>query len=185
LPLPTDAVAACADCGRLPPPWQSATCAVDYAHPWDALVSRLKFQARPALAAPIAGLMAEAIGSPGPIDLVLPVPLSSARLAERGYNQAWEIARRLAPRFRLAAAADLLHKLVDAAHQSGLKRAERERNLRGAFMVEPGQRARIAGRRIALVDDVLTTGATARACTEALQRAGAASVAVWCFARTP
>ena len=164
--------------------------AVAYAFPWDRLVARLKFQAQPELAGLLADVMQRALtaaherpGTPA-VQCVLPVPLSTARLAERGYNQAWELARRLARRQGLAARADLLLRLRDTPHQVGLSRAERQRNLRDAMWVDP-RAGRVAGLHLALVDDVLTTGGTAAAATLALRAAGAASVQVWVLARTP
>ncbi|HSB99637.1 MAG TPA: phosphoribosyltransferase family protein, partial [Burkholderiaceae bacterium] len=117
--------------------------------------------------------------------LLLPVPLSHERLRERGYNQAWELARRLAQRLQIDAAPTVLQRGRDTAHQVGMTRRERERNLRDAFWVEPQGRPALQGRRVALVDDVLTTGATAHAAALALRRAGAAAVDVWVVARTP
>jgi ComF family protein len=112
------------------------------------------------------------------------VPLSRERLRERGYNQAWELARRLARRLGLAARADVLQRSRDTPHQIGMSRAEREHNLRDAFWIEPVQRWRLQGAHVALIDDVLTTGATAHAAALALTRAGAARVDVWVAART-
>jgi ComF family protein len=119
------------------------------------------------------------------VDRVLPVPLSTQRLRERGFNQSWELARRLGQIFGLACSADLLLRPVDTAHQLELSLLERAHNLRGAFMVAPQQRQAIVGQRLALVDDVMTTGATLREATRALLEAGAASVDAWAVARTP
>ena len=116
---------------------------------------------------------------------MLPVPLSAARLQERGFNQSWELARRLGRIFGLTCLADLLQRPVDTAHQVDLSLQERDRNLRGAFMVTPGQHQKVAGRRVAVVDDVMTTGATLREATRTLLLAGASSVDVWAVARTP
>jgi ComF family protein len=116
---------------------------------------------------------------------VLPVPLSPARLRERGYNQAWELARRLAVQRGLPAKAQWLQRLRDTPHQVGLSRSERERNLRDAMWVPPEGQAGVAGQHVALVDDVMTTGMTAAAGARALKAAGAASVQVWVVARTP
>ncbi|MDE2453346.1 MAG: ComF family protein, partial [Burkholderiales bacterium] len=101
-----------------------------------------------------------------------------------GYNQAWELARRLARLCGCAARADLLLRPVETRHQAELARAERVANLRAAFCVEPHRRALLARRRIALVDDVLTTGATASEAARTLLAAGAAAVDVWVIART-
>jgi predicted amidophosphoribosyltransferase len=117
--------------------------------------------------------------------MVLPVPRAPARLRERGFNQAWELARRVASQVRLPTRADVLQRGRDTTHQIGLARAERLRNLRHAFMVLPDAASAVAGRDVALVDDVMTTGATAAACAQALQAAGARAVQLWVVARTP
>jgi len=116
---------------------------------------------------------------------LLPVPLARERLRERGYNQAWELARRLGRHLRIATTPALLQRSRDTAHQIGMTRAERERNLRDAFWIEPTERIQLQGRAVALIDDVLTTGATAHAAALALTRAGATAVDVWVVARTP
>jgi ComF family protein len=178
------------DCGACllePPPFERTICVADYGFPWDRLIADFKFHGRAELAGPLADPLTRAVRAAGlPLpDSVLPVPTTASRLAQRGYNQAWELARRVAAALAVPASATLLLRPVDAAHQIELGRAERQRNLRSAFMVDPAQRARVQGRRFALVDDVMTTGATAHAAAEVLQRAGAAAVEVWVLARTP
>jgi ComF family protein len=183
----SDGAVLCGGCLRDPPPFERAYCVADYEFPWDRLITACKFNGRAELAA----LLAERLGvalqhaGAGRPDLIVPVPLSPARLAERGYNQAWEIARRLARTAGVPARADVLQRVLDTPHQAGLTRAQRLVNPRGAFSVPARRRALLAGQRVALVDDVLTTGATAREATIALQRAGAAAVDVWVIARTP
>ena len=175
----------CGACLHTPPPQTRCRCVADYGFPWDRLIADFKFRGRVDLAPALAALLAQATaGAPRP-DLVLAVPLSPQRLAERGYNQAWELARRVARRHRLPADATLLSRPVDTAHQADLSRAARLANLRAAFLVDPHRRGLLQGRHVALVDDVLTTGATAREAASALLRAGAASVDVWVLARTP
>jgi len=184
LALPAEA---CGACLLDPPPFEHTVCAADYGFPWDALIAAFKFRGRPELAAVLAERLHAAVRStaaPLP-QWVLPVPLAPARLAERGYNQAWELARRLARALGVAADAHLLWRPADSLHQADLGRADRQRSLRGAFMVDPRRRGEIAGRRVALVDDVMTTGATAREAATALLRGGAAAVDVWVVARTP
>lgn len=178
------AVAACGDCLRSPPPQRSCRCVADYGFPWDSLIAGFKFQGRVDLAPALAALLAAA--ATGDAELVVPVPLAPQRLAERGYNQAWELARRVARRRGLPARADLLERPADGTHQAALpSRAARLANLRGAFYVPPARRGLLQGRRVALVDDVLTTGATAHEAAATLLRAGAATVDVWVLARTP
>ncbi|MBI5259574.1 MAG: ComF family protein [Burkholderiales bacterium] len=177
----------CGDCLREPPPFVRCVTLGDYGFPWDDLITAFKFRDRVDLAGPLAQALAArlpAADSP-PASLVLPVPLSAARLAERGHNQAWELARRVAATLRLQADPRTLLRLRDTAHQVGLGREQRAANLRHAYWVDPARASRLHGRHVALVDDVLTTGATAGAAAQALLQAGAVSVQVWVLARTP
>ena len=112
-----------------------------------------------------------------------PIPLTPARLAERGFNQAWELARRVAQRRGLRARSDALQRVLDTPPQAALSSTERRRNLRNAFAPAPGDA--LKGAHVALVDDVMTTGATVREAAAALLRGGALSVQVWVLARTP
>lgn len=189
--LPGAAGEFCPDCLRAPPPCSRTVAALDYAHPWDGLLLRLKFGGRPELARPLAALLAsavehamqsEALLRP---DLLLPVPVSDARLRERGHNQAWQLARQVARRLQLPAHADLLWRVRDTPHQLALPKAERQSNVHGAFACHPAARRRLEGRCVALLDDVMTTGATTAEASRTLLRAGAADVQVWVVARTP
>lgn len=177
-------LAACGECLRDPPPFERTLCAVDYGFPWDTLITAFKFEGRVELADALATRLAAAVQDDDRAELVVPVPLSARRLAERGYNQSWELARRVARRLHMPAQASLLQRPQDTRHQADLDRAERRRNLQAAFRVDPRHGALLAGRRVALVDDVMTTGATAREAAATLLRAGAASVVVWALART-
>ena len=179
------AAAGCGACQRDPPPYERTVCALDYAFPWDHLIAAFKFHGRVDLALPLAALLCEAIEREGvPPCLVVPVPLAHARLAERGYNQAWELARRIARRLALQALPDALQRVLDTPSQATrASSAERGRNLRNAFAPAPGAPA--SGAHVALVDDVMTTGATAREAAAALLRGGAHSVQLWVLARTP
>ncbi len=187
--LPGIAGLACGGCQREPPPFAACVAVADYGFPWDRLITRFKFQQQPELATLLAQALCEAVlrqpAAVPPAQRVLPVPLSPTRLAERGYNQAWELARRVAAGLGLPAEAGWLLRLRDTPHQVGLSRAERERNLRDAMWLAPAAAAAVAGLHLALVDDVLTTGVTAAAASRALLAAGAASVQVWVLARTP
>lgn len=117
--------------------------------------------------------------------VLLPVPLAARRLAQRGYNQAWELTRHLSRTLALPAWNDVLSRPLDTAHQAELSREARLRNLQSAFLVEPQQRGRVQGLHVALVDDVMTTGATVGQAATELMRAGASRVDVWVLARTP
>jgi ComF family protein len=179
----------CGACSLQSSAFQRCLTGTDYAAPWDRLIAGFKFHQKTELAAALCELVlrsAAAGGADGARPaLLLPVPLSRERLRERGYNQAWELARRLARRLGLVARADVLQRSRDTAHQIGMSRAEREHNLRDAFWIEPSQRGRLQGAHVAVIDDVLTTGATAHAAALTLTRAGAARVDVWVAARTP
>lgn len=181
------ALPCCTDCLREPPPFERCICVADYGFPWDRLIARFKYGAAPELAGPLATALttaAEAAGMPLPQAFVA-LPLSPRRTAERGYDQAWEIARRLGRLTGAPAYARALERRRDATPQARLSRARRQRNLDSAFGVPAGAVPKIRDRHLALVDDVMTTGSTARAAATALLAAGAARVDVWVVARTP
>lgn len=171
----------------LPPAFSGAGffAALAYEYPVDRLVQGAKFHRRLHHARALGELLGMALAArprppPGAApELLLPVPLHRQRLVERGYNQTLEIARPVAERMGLVLAPSLARRVVATAGQTGLSRAARRRNLRGAFVADG-----CAGRRVAILDDVITTGSTAAALLRALRRAGAASVEVWAVART-
>ena len=168
--------ALCGRCLAQPPHYDATFAALAYAFPADALVHALKFRGELALAPLLGKLLLEKISSRD-VDRVIPVPLSSQRLRERGYNQAVEIARHLgAAKLEI----DACVRERDAPPQAGLGREARRRNVRGAFRCKRS----FAGERVALVDDVMTTGATLDALATALKNAGAVSVTNWVVCRT-
>jgi ComF family protein len=180
----------CAGCQRdLPPaPAPPATaaqfdlvcCPHAYAWPIDTCVLALKFRGERGHGRVLGELLGRArlaLGPPWP-DVVVPVPLHARRLAERGYNQAAELARHAAHRVARPCRPRALQRLRLTRPQSGLGAAERIANVVAAFAAgEP-----VAGLRIALVDDVVTTGSTAAAAAVALRAAGATSVELWAAA---
>ena len=180
-------VAVCGACTVDPPPFDQALAAVDYAHPWDGLVTRFKFHAAldlaPALAQRLFAATQEA-KMPVPA-LLIPVPLSDARLRERGYNQSWELAKLLGKMLHCRADAGLLLRVKDTPHQADLPLDRRAANVRAAFAVDPRRVGELRGQAVTLVDDVMTTGATAAEIAEVLKRSGASRVHVWAVARTP
>lgn len=180
-------VATCGECLISPPPFDSALAAVDYEYPWDRLINDFKFKDAIDLADAMARLLIEAHARQVRTlpDLMLAVPLSVGRLRERGYNQSWELARRCARQLKCQSDDSLLLRIKDTPHQLGLPREERAMNVRGAFVVEPIRRSELRGRSVTLVDDVMTTQATAGEVTRTLLAAGAAAVHLWVVARTP
>jgi ComF family protein len=147
-------------------------------------VTQFKFQSQPGWARPLAALMRSAPWVEPALeqaDLVLPMPLSRERLAERGFNQALELARALAPGKHRC---DLLLRVHHTQAQAELGLAARLRNVRGAFAVDPLRAAQIQDRRIVLVDDVMTSGASLFGAAEALRQAGAAHITAIVLART-
>jgi len=135
-------------------------------------ITRFKYERRPDLARPLAHLLMRVTRAIDPPDLVVPVPLHPSRLAERGYNQAALLARPVAADFGARFAPTALVRTRDTPHQAHLDRAARAANVDGAF----GVRRDVRARDVLVIDDVVTTGATVRACMRALLDAGAARV---------
>jgi len=154
----------------------------EYRFPVDRLVQRFKFAGDLAVGRWLAIQLATRVRREPRPDVLIPVPLTRARLRARGFNQSVEIARAVSRVLHVPAAMRLLERTRDAPPQAGLTRRARRANLRGAFRCP---RNALTGRHVALVDDVVTTGATADAAARALKRAGAARVDVWAIARTP
>ncbi len=180
-----DGVVVCGACITHPPPFDGARAGLDYAHPWNTLIPAFKFNAALDLATTLTDRLEDAVRTAPLPELLLPVPLSPERLRQRGYNQAWEITRRLSRALRVPADAHLLLRVKDTPHQLSQPLPKRAANVRGAFAVEPLRRAELAGRTIAVVDDVMTTGATCGEIANVLKQAGALRVEAWVLARTP
>jgi ComF family protein len=179
LPLPMPA-AACGHCQRRPPHLAETHAVFRYEAPLDRLLPRLKFHEDLAAGRLCAELMAEALAGVSRPDALIPLPLHRRRLRARGFDQTLELARPLARALALPLRDDLLTRVRETAPQSRLDAAARRRNLRGAFTVRPG----IAlPAHVALIDDVMTTGATLHAAADALRRAGVARVDAWVCAR--
>ncbi len=190
--MPPDQVLAsphlqCGKCLHQPPALQRCVVALDYAFPWDQWLQGLKFRARLEVAPLLAHSLGAALvrahsqGRPPPVaTLVLPVPLSTRRMRERGFNQSLEIARHLPARRQYRLCTRTLVRVRDTRRQSELPLGERLANLRQAFAVTRP----VAGQHVAVVDDVMTSGATLFEVAATLQRAGAASVQAWVVART-
>jgi ComF family protein len=179
--VPTHHGEICGHCLKHAPAFERTLAAFIYAFPLDALVKKCKYGQAVELTGLFAEHMAQRIGAAAPIDLLVPMPLHPARLAERGFNQAVEIARRLSPRLGIPWQADTCHRIRNTPPQAGLELKARQRNLRGAFVCN----ARLSGKRIALIDDVMTSGSSLNELARAVRQAGAAEVHAWVLARTP
>lgn len=173
LPSPDGAV--CGRCLSQPPDYDATVAALAYDFPADVLVQALKFRGELSLAPLLASLVRAKI-APGDADLVVPVPLAAARLRRRGYNQAAELARQLPGRTDFSACV----RERDATPQVELPWAERQRNVRGAFRCTRS----LMQARVAVVDDVMTTGATLDEMARTLKAAGASRVVNWVVVRT-
>ncbi len=182
LPLPSGKL--CGDCLTTPPPLDLCLSATAYSWPWIELVAKLKFQAQPGWARPLATLMLSSAWVEDTLDAadwVLPIPLSRERLAERGYNQSWLLAQHLCP---AKAQAQLLLRTRDTPSQRSLPRRDRLANLEGAFAVDPLRAHELRGQRVVLVDDVMTSGASLHTAARALREAGASHISALVLART-
>ena len=188
LPLQVPAPA-CGECLQRQPPFEAAFAPFLYAHPLDLLMTRLKFGRSLAAGRVLSELWSEAITQMAPAlpTLFVPVPLHPSRLRERGYNQAFELLRPLAHALRIPVAESLLARTRATPAQANLDAIGRRQNLRGAFEFHaPALRGSApADAHVALIDDVMTTGATLRECARVLRRAGIGRVDVWALARAP
>jgi ComF family protein len=167
-----------------PPAYNRARAAVRYDDIAQTLVHSLKYGDRLDLA-PMLGRWMAAAGArlTAEADAIVPVPLHWRRLWARRFNQSAALAKAIAAACGRPVLHDALQRVKATPQQVGLSRTERARNVQGAFRAPENARGQIAGRRLVLVDDVLTSGATAEACARALLRAGAANVDVLVFAR--
>jgi ComF family protein len=167
-----------------PPAYVRARAAVRYDDVARTLVHALKYQDRTDLAPAMGRWMARAGRELlDDADVLIPVPLHWRRAWRRRFNQSGALARVIEQQSGVKLAAEALRRIRPTEQQIGLSRTQRASNVQGAFKVAPDRQALIAGRRVVLIDDVLTSGATADACARALLRAKAASVDVLVFAR--
>ncbi len=183
LPLSGDARTrgVCGGCLRRPPPFVSATIPFLYRSPIDELIRGLKFDARLERARLLGMLLSRALTGRRTPSAIVPVPLHRDRLRARGFNQALEIGRPVGRALRIPVLSSALRRTHRTTPQTGLPAAARRRNVRGAFEAA----APLPFDRVALLDDVVTTGATIADAARACRRAGALEVEVWAVARTP
>lgn len=175
----------CSACNDHPSPLDACLCAVEYAYPWADCVARFKFEADVGMARSLAELMRHAPWVEPALeaaDHVLPMPLSATRLRERGFNQAFELVRHLAPQ---KADAHTLLRLDHDQHQVGASREERFANVAGSFWLAPDRLHHVRGQRLVLVDDVMTTGASLFEAARTLRLGGATHITALVLARTP
>jgi len=174
----------CRACAKSPPPWDRALAVVDYAYPWDRLIAEFKFREDAAWARAFAGLMRNSPWVEPALDeadVLIPMPLAPERLRQRGFNQTALLARQLCPH------KTLLHSLLRVVHtapQSSMPRKDRQGNVQNAFALDPFRLDTVNGKRVVLIDDVMTSGASLSAAARALKRAGAIHVTALVFART-
>lgn len=175
-PLPATGI--CGRCLADPPHFDQVIAATRYGFPVDGLIQACKFGGRLSTIRSLAEMLKQ--HPPQSTDLIVPMPLSTLRLRERGFNQALELARAATTVMQAPVDAGLCIKTRETSPQTRLPWKERRKNIRGAFVVLGD----ITGRHVAVVDDVLTTGATMNELARNLKRAGAASVTGWVVART-
>ncbi|MDH5856402.1 ComF family protein [Lampropedia aestuarii] len=181
---------ACPACTCLPSPLRHCVAAVDYGYPWHQAVEAFKFHQRPAWADAMAQLLlrqplCEALLQQA--ECMVPIPLATARLRERGYNQAWELGKAL--RRSSGIAMPCITQGIERRHvpqaQARLPRQQRLQRRQQLYSLKPADRSVWVGRKVLLVDDVMTTGATLFALADLLLAAGATHVDALVFARTP
>ncbi|WP_105902650.1 ComF family protein [Vibrio gangliei] len=177
-------VAQCGQCLSEPPPWDRLYCINDYKAPLKEYIQQLKYQRQFWLAADLAPLLADKIENPAPE--LIPVPLHWRRMWRRGFNQSSELAEQLARTWRKQNKSycvnhEILRRVIATPQQKGLDKKQRLRNTRHAFqLVQPPKHDHVA-----LVDDVVTTGATIKPICQALRKAGVKHIDVYCLSRTP
>ena len=183
LPVPSNVIR-CGACLKAPPPLDACHAAVSYVWPWPDRIAQFKFNGNPGWAHTLAILMRSTPWVEPALDrcdLIVPMPLSAERLRERGFNQALELARCLAP---AKVEATLLLRIRHTPPQSSLKREERLRNVSGAFAIDPLRAGVVQRKHVVLVDDVMTSGASVFAAATTLRQAGVSGVTALVVART-
>jgi len=178
LPVPGGEV--CGHCLAHPPKFSRSVALFGYTFPLDKLIHTMKYGEQLALAHAFGRKLAQRLaGTPLP-DCIIPMPLHPARLRDRGFNQSLLLGTGIARELDIELLPRACHRVRDTPPQSALPWDERKNNVRGAFRCD----ADLAGKHVALVDDVLTTGATLNALAEAVKKRGAGEVSAWVVART-
>ena len=178
--LPTSSGEVCGHCLSNPPLFSHTTAVFGYHFPIDKLIHGMKFGEQLALAHAFAKKLVQRIDKANLPDYVIAMPLHPAKLRERGFNQSQLIAAVLARKLKIRLLTGACQRVRDTPPQSSLKWKERRKNVRNAFRCDID----LSGKRMALVDDVLTTGASLNALAKAVSARGATDLAAWVIART-
>lgn len=177
LPCPQSQL--CGRCLRQPPAFDRCHAALRFAWPADSLVHAFKYRHMLHLARPLGRLLATSLPDRPAVDALIAMPLAPGRLRERGFNQAHELARRLARVYHVPLLTHLVQRQDSRVHLAGLPWDERRQHVRGAFVVNGPVPARLA-----LVDDVMTSGSSLDELAATLRHAGAVHIEAWVLART-
>jgi ComF family protein len=177
--IPTTSGEVCGQCLKKPPAYDTTVAAFSYVFPLDALIQSLKYGGNLAAVSVLAQPLLERVAAEPRPDLLIPMPLFPTRLRERGFNQSVELARPLARALDIPLAADTAQRSRDTVPQASLPLKERRSNIRGAFDCN----ADLTGKSVAIVDDVMTSGATLDELARTLRRRGAARIGAWVVAR--
>jgi ComF family protein len=179
--VPLATAGTCGECQRREPAFDGAVAAFEYRFPVDRLVHRFKYSGDLAVGRWLALRLEERVAAHDAPDLLVAPPLAGARLRARGFNQSVVLARHVGRRLRVRHSHRAFRKVRETSPQPGLGRRQRLANLREAFRCD----LRLSGEHVAIVDDVMTTGATMDALAKLLKANGASRVSVWAIARTP
>ena len=169
----------CGECLKHPPAFDHTRAALEYAFPTDKLIQALKYGGQLALAKLLGDLLTKAVIDQARPEAILPMPLHPARLKTRGFNQALEIAKVISKQLAIPLALGIAQRVANTTPQASLPLDARHKNIKGAFACDQD----LHGQRIAVVDDVMTSGATLNELAKILKRAGAAQVDVWVVTR--
>ena len=178
--LPTPSGEVCGHCIKNLPLFTRTTAAFEYSFPLDKLIQAMKYGEQLALTKAFAEKLALRINKSDLPDCIIPMPLHPAKLRERGFNQSLLLAATLARKLDIELLPSVCQRVRDTPPQSALPWKERKKNVRNAFCCDID----LGGKRVALVDDVLTTGASMNALAEAVQKRGASEIQAWVVART-
>jgi ComF family protein len=178
--LPTLAGSVCGKCLKQPPPFDHTVAAFSYNFPLDKLIQALKYRERLILVNFLADALTRRITTRP--DCIVALPLHPTRLRERGFNQSLLLARRVSRQLGVPLLVDACERVRNTPPQSSLPWKERDKNMRQAFACTPS--ADVRGKHVAVVDDVMTTGASVGELARALKQAGASEVSAWVVART-